>query len=247
MSFTAKLGLRRLHIPVLVRAPGFGEVTVGEGTPQATLTGEPGELALFVSGRQRAARWTSRGRRRPPSACAPPPSECETGSILDAGRQRRCPAGADGPDLDAIVAVADAAELTFRLVARTAVGLVHAIALRGRHRTDLGQPAGTPDHHRAAGSEERPFRSGRRRARPEGAGRARFHARQRRELPFDVGRRPRGGVRRHQAGADDADPGQAASTASTAAPSQPAATSSVLRVTTVDYARPNAKAGAGTR
>jgi hypothetical protein len=41
---------------VLVRAPGFGEVTVGEGTPQATLTGEPGELALFVSGRQRAAR-----------------------------------------------------------------------------------------------------------------------------------------------------------------------------------------------
>jgi uncharacterized protein (TIGR03085 family) len=56
VSFTAKLGLRRLHIPVLVRAPGFGEVTVGEGTPQATLTGEPGELALFVSGRQRAAR-----------------------------------------------------------------------------------------------------------------------------------------------------------------------------------------------
>jgi uncharacterized protein (TIGR03085 family) len=56
VSCTAKLGLRRLHIPVLVRAPGFGEVTVGEGTPQATLTGEPGELALFVSGRQRAAR-----------------------------------------------------------------------------------------------------------------------------------------------------------------------------------------------
>jgi uncharacterized protein (TIGR03085 family) len=56
VSFTAKLGLRRLHIPVLVRAPGFGQVTVGDGTPQATLTGEPGELALFVSGRQRAAR-----------------------------------------------------------------------------------------------------------------------------------------------------------------------------------------------
>lgn len=65
VSFTAKLGLRRLHLPVLVRAPGFGEVTVGEGTPQATLTGDPGELALFVSGRQRAARVDVEG---PPEA-----------------------------------------------------------------------------------------------------------------------------------------------------------------------------------
>jgi uncharacterized protein (TIGR03085 family) len=56
VAFTARLGLRRLHIPVLVRAPGFGEVTVGGDTPRATLTGDPGELALFVSGRQRAAR-----------------------------------------------------------------------------------------------------------------------------------------------------------------------------------------------
>jgi uncharacterized protein (TIGR03085 family) len=56
VAFTARLGLRRLHIPVLVRAPGVGEVTVGGDAPRATLTGEPGELALFVSGRQRAAR-----------------------------------------------------------------------------------------------------------------------------------------------------------------------------------------------
>jgi uncharacterized protein (TIGR03085 family) len=56
VTFTARLGLRRLHIPVLVRTPGLGEVTVGGDNPQATLTGEPGELALFVSGRQRAAR-----------------------------------------------------------------------------------------------------------------------------------------------------------------------------------------------
>ena len=56
VGFTARLGLRRLHIPVLVRAPGFGEVTIGGDTPRATLTGDPGELALFVSGRQRAAR-----------------------------------------------------------------------------------------------------------------------------------------------------------------------------------------------
>ena len=56
VTFTARLGLRRLHIPVLVRAPGFGELTIGGDTPRATLTGDPGELALFVSGRQRAAR-----------------------------------------------------------------------------------------------------------------------------------------------------------------------------------------------
>jgi uncharacterized protein (TIGR03085 family) len=56
VKFTARLGLRKLHFPVLLRAPGFGEVAVGGEHPQATLTGEPGELALFVSGRQRAAK-----------------------------------------------------------------------------------------------------------------------------------------------------------------------------------------------
>lgn len=53
---TARLGLRRLHLSVVVRAPGYGELQVGTGTPQASLTGEPGELAMFLSGRQRAAR-----------------------------------------------------------------------------------------------------------------------------------------------------------------------------------------------
>ena len=56
VKFTARLGLRKLHIPVLVRAPGLGEVTIGGDPPQATLSGDPGELAIFVSGRQRAAR-----------------------------------------------------------------------------------------------------------------------------------------------------------------------------------------------
>ncbi|HET6529952.1 MAG TPA: TIGR03085 family metal-binding protein [Actinoplanes sp.] len=56
VRFTARLGLRRLHVPVLLRAPGFGEVRVGGDVPQATLTAEPSELALFVSGRQRAAK-----------------------------------------------------------------------------------------------------------------------------------------------------------------------------------------------
>jgi uncharacterized protein (TIGR03085 family) len=56
VKFTARLGLRKLHVPVLVEAPGLGSVTIGDGAPGTTLTGEPGELALFVSGRQRAAR-----------------------------------------------------------------------------------------------------------------------------------------------------------------------------------------------
>jgi uncharacterized protein (TIGR03085 family) len=56
VKLTARLGLRKLHLPVAVRAPGFGEVTVGGERPQAVISGAPGELALFVSGRQRAAR-----------------------------------------------------------------------------------------------------------------------------------------------------------------------------------------------
>jgi uncharacterized protein (TIGR03085 family) len=55
VKFTARLGLRKLHLPVAVRAPGLGEVTVGGAPPQAVISGEPGELALFLSGRQRAA------------------------------------------------------------------------------------------------------------------------------------------------------------------------------------------------
>lgn len=56
VRFTARIGLRRLHLPVLLRAPGFGEVQVGGDVAQATLTAEPSELAMFVSGRQRAAK-----------------------------------------------------------------------------------------------------------------------------------------------------------------------------------------------
>jgi uncharacterized protein (TIGR03085 family) len=56
VRLTAKMGLRKLHAPVAVKAPGLGTVQVGTGTPQATLVGEPGELALFLSGRQRVAR-----------------------------------------------------------------------------------------------------------------------------------------------------------------------------------------------
>jgi uncharacterized protein (TIGR03085 family) len=55
VKVSARLTLRKLHLPVAVRAPGVGDLRVGDGTPQATLVGEPGELALFLTGRQRAA------------------------------------------------------------------------------------------------------------------------------------------------------------------------------------------------
>jgi uncharacterized protein (TIGR03085 family) len=56
VKVAARMGLRRLGMPVLLHAPGIGELAVGGGRPAATLTGDPGELVLFVSGRQRAAR-----------------------------------------------------------------------------------------------------------------------------------------------------------------------------------------------
>jgi uncharacterized protein (TIGR03085 family) len=56
VKFTARLGLRKHRIPVLLTAPGLGSLLVGGDPPQATVSGEPGELALFVSGRQRVAR-----------------------------------------------------------------------------------------------------------------------------------------------------------------------------------------------
>jgi len=56
VKLTARLSLRKLHLPVLLRAPGFGEFKIGGDDPRATLIGEPGELVLFVSGRQRAAK-----------------------------------------------------------------------------------------------------------------------------------------------------------------------------------------------
>ncbi len=56
VKLSARMTLRRLGVPVLLRSPGYGEVAVGGGPPRATLIGEPGELVMFVSGRQRAAR-----------------------------------------------------------------------------------------------------------------------------------------------------------------------------------------------
>ncbi|WP_025617926.1 TIGR03085 family metal-binding protein [Salinispora cortesiana] len=52
----ARLTLRRFPAEVLVQAPGYGQRPAGRGGEQLRLVGAPGELVLFLSGRQRAAR-----------------------------------------------------------------------------------------------------------------------------------------------------------------------------------------------
>jgi uncharacterized protein (TIGR03085 family) len=52
----ARLSLRRVPARVTLVTPGVGETTVGSGDATARLTAEPGELLLFLTGRQRAAR-----------------------------------------------------------------------------------------------------------------------------------------------------------------------------------------------
>jgi uncharacterized protein (TIGR03085 family) len=62
---TAKLGLRKLHVPILVRSPGFDDLQVGSSEtqpPRAMIQGEPGEIALFLSGRKRIAKVEIQGQ-----------------------------------------------------------------------------------------------------------------------------------------------------------------------------------------
>ncbi len=55
-STLARLALRRFPAQLLVQAPGHGGVGTGRGGEPLRLVGAPGELALFLSGRQRVAR-----------------------------------------------------------------------------------------------------------------------------------------------------------------------------------------------
>lgn len=52
----AKRSLRRFKATVVVEAPGFGTVTAGAGGEEIRVKGDPGELLLFLSGRQGYAR-----------------------------------------------------------------------------------------------------------------------------------------------------------------------------------------------
>jgi uncharacterized protein (TIGR03085 family) len=51
-----RLRLRRFPATLVIGAPGHGEVRTGRGGDEVRLTGDPGELAVFLTGRQRAAR-----------------------------------------------------------------------------------------------------------------------------------------------------------------------------------------------
>ncbi|MFG2055864.1 TIGR03085 family metal-binding protein [Micromonospora sp. NPDC048930] len=55
-ALLARLALRRFPADLLVQGPGFGELTVGRRGERLRLVGAPGELILFLSGRQRVAR-----------------------------------------------------------------------------------------------------------------------------------------------------------------------------------------------
>jgi uncharacterized protein (TIGR03085 family) len=61
----ARLVRRRLPVGVTLEAPGFGRVKARRGEPHVTVTGPPGELVLFATGRRRAARVDVSG---PPDA-----------------------------------------------------------------------------------------------------------------------------------------------------------------------------------
>jgi uncharacterized protein (TIGR03085 family) len=56
VSRVARHALRRLRATVVVQGPGYGEIHVGAGGPEVRLVGTPGELLMFLTGRQRAAR-----------------------------------------------------------------------------------------------------------------------------------------------------------------------------------------------
>ncbi|WP_320067033.1 TIGR03085 family metal-binding protein [Micromonospora sp. RTGN7] len=51
-----RLALRRFPADLLVQAPGYGELSAGRGGERARLVAAPGELVLFLTGRQRVAR-----------------------------------------------------------------------------------------------------------------------------------------------------------------------------------------------
>jgi uncharacterized protein (TIGR03085 family) len=64
-KMAAKFGLRKLRVPILVRSPGFEDLKVGTSEtqpPRAMIQGEPGEIALFLSGRKRIAKVEIQGQ-----------------------------------------------------------------------------------------------------------------------------------------------------------------------------------------
>ncbi|SDT22970.1 TIGR03085 family protein [Friedmanniella luteola] len=65
VPLTARMKLRRSPVGVVLARPGGAPAVVRSGSPSVTLTGEPLELALWVSGRRQAAQVQLSG---PPEA-----------------------------------------------------------------------------------------------------------------------------------------------------------------------------------
>ncbi|MGC4805828.1 TIGR03085 family metal-binding protein [Micromonospora sp. DT233] len=55
-SVLGRLALRRFPADLLVQAPGYGELSAGRGGERIRVVAAPGELVLFLTGRQRVAR-----------------------------------------------------------------------------------------------------------------------------------------------------------------------------------------------
>lgn len=53
---TARMFLRRFPAALLIQAPNHGETSAGAGGEQVRVVGAPGELTMFLFGRQRVAR-----------------------------------------------------------------------------------------------------------------------------------------------------------------------------------------------
>src|SRR5262249_26954487 len=61
VRLTARFRLRRFPANLTILSPGYPVVTAGAGGPALAITGTPGELTMFFSGRQRAANVTLDG------------------------------------------------------------------------------------------------------------------------------------------------------------------------------------------
>ena len=57
----SKLMLRRVPTGVVLESPGYGSQVARAASPGVTVRGAPGELLLWASGRQQAARVTLEG------------------------------------------------------------------------------------------------------------------------------------------------------------------------------------------
>jgi uncharacterized protein (TIGR03085 family) len=52
---TSRLALRKFPAAIVIEAPDHGRVSAGAGGPEVSLCGRPGELAMFLTGRQQVA------------------------------------------------------------------------------------------------------------------------------------------------------------------------------------------------